>query len=229
MFNGLMDGAVIQDERTSLEEKYNIKTAYSNQDIGTAAGCEKLINGAIQTLGRLDILVNNAGIQHVSAVEDFPLDKWQAILNVNLSSAFYTSHYALPHFYAQKFGRIINIASAHGLVGSIGKAAYVAAKHGIVGLSKVIGLEAAGKGVTCNAICPGWVLTPLVAKQIQDRAAAGGITFDEAKNNLLMEKQPSGEFASPEEIGAMVAFLASSAANQITGTSLAIDGGWTAR
>ena len=178
---------------------------------------------------QLDVLVNNAGIQYVAPLEQFPIEKWDAILSINLSSAFHTTRLALPAMRQNKFGRIINIASAHGLVASPFKAAYVAAKHGLVGLTKVVGLETAGSGVTCNAVCPGWVRTPLVEKQISDIAAERGISQKEATEELLGEKQPSLDFASPEQLGGTVAFLCSAAADQITGTAISIDGGWTAR
>ena len=175
------------------------------------------------------MLVNNAGIQHVAKVEDFPIEKWDAVIAINLSSAFHTTRAAIPGMKARKWGRIINIASAHGLVASGEKAAYVAAKHGVVGLTKVVAVEAANDGVTCNAICPGWVLTPLVQKQIEDRAKAAGKTVEQAKNELLAEKQPMLEFSTPEGVGALAVFLAGDAAATITGSAYSIDGGWTAQ
>jgi 3-hydroxybutyrate dehydrogenase len=180
-------------------------------------------------LGGVDILVNNAGIQHVAPVEDFPPEKWDAVIAINLSAAFHATRAALPQMKARNWGRIINIASTHGLVASAQKAAYVAAKHGIVGLTKVVALETATTGVTCNAICPGWVLTPLVQKQIGDRAARENLSLDVAKSKLLGEKQPSLEFATPDEIGATALFLCSPAATQIRGIALPVDGGWTAQ
>ncbi len=179
--------------------------------------------------GRVDVLVNNAGIQHTAAVQDFPLERWDAVIAINLTAAFVATRAALPGMLDRNWGRIINVASAHGLVASALKAAYVASKHGIIGLTKVVGLETATTGVTCNAICPGWVLTPLVQKQIDARSAAQGITPEQAKHDLLAEKQPSGEFVTPEQLGAFTVFLCSEAAAQIRGQALAMDGGWTAQ
>ena len=180
-------------------------------------------------LGGIDILVNNAGIQFVADIADFPAEKWDQIIAINLSAAFHAMRAAIPIMKAAKWGRIINIASAHGLVGSEQKAAYVAAKHGIVGLTKVAGLELANAGITCNAICPGWVLTPLVEKQIADRAAKEGKPIDEIKHDLLTEKQPMAQFSSPEEIGALAVYLCSDAARTVTAVPISIDGGWTAQ
>ena len=188
-----------------------------------------MIAHATRELGGVDILVNNAGIQHVAPVEEFPPEKWDAVIAINLSAAFHAIRAALPNMKARNWGRIINIASTHGLVASAQKAAYVAAKHGIVGLTKVVALESATSGITCNAICPGWVLTPLVQKQIDDRATREKITPDAAKMKLLGEKQPSLEFATPEEIAAAALFLCSPAAAQIRGIALPVDGGWTAQ
>jgi 3-hydroxybutyrate dehydrogenase len=175
------------------------------------------------------VLVNNAGIQHVANIEDFPIDRWDAIIAINLSSSFHTIRAAIPGMKKRKWGRIINIASAHGLVASVQKVAYVAAKHGLVGLTKTVAMEAANDGVTCNAICPGWVLTPLVQKQVDARAKQSGQSVEQAKVALLSEKQPMHEFSRPENIGALAVFLASEAAATITGSSYSIDGGWTAQ
>ncbi|HJV96902.1 MAG TPA: 3-hydroxybutyrate dehydrogenase, partial [Albitalea sp.] len=180
-------------------------------------------------LGSVDILVNNAGIQHTAPVDEFPLERWDAVLAINLSSNFHAIRAALPGMKARNWGRIVNIASVHGLVASTEKSAYVAAKHGVLGLSKVVALETARTGITCNAICPGWVLTPLVQKQIDDLARRENISGDEAKVRLLAEKQPSLEFVTPEQIGALVVFLCSDAASQMRGTALNVDGGWVAR
>jgi 3-hydroxybutyrate dehydrogenase len=188
-----------------------------------------MVKAAEKEFGAVDILVNNAGIQHVAKIEDFPIDRWDAVIAINLSAAFHTARAALPGMKKRKWGRIINIASAHGLVASANKAAYVTAKHGLVGLTKVVALETATSGITCNAICPGWVLTPLVQKQIDDLARREKLSADEAKRRLLAEKQPSGEFATPVEIGGLAVFLCSEAASQIRGASLSIDGGWTAQ
>jgi 3-hydroxybutyrate dehydrogenase len=188
-----------------------------------------LIATTVETFGHLDILVNNAGIQFTAPVEEFPPAKWNAILEINLSAAFHGIAAAVPQMRKQGWGRIVNIASAHGLVASPHKSAYVAAKHGLVGLTKVIGLETAGSGVTCNAVCPGWVLTSLVEKQISDIAAEKRISQEDATKELLTQKQPSSQFVSPAQLGGTVAFLCSEAASQITGTAISVDGGWTAQ
>jgi 3-hydroxybutyrate dehydrogenase len=188
-----------------------------------------MVATAQKKFGRVDILVNNAGIQHVAPVEQFPEDKWDAVIAINLSSAFHATKAALPGMRAAKWGRVINIASTHGQVASAEKSAYVAAKHGIIGLTKTVALEMAGSGVTCVAICPGWVLTPLVQKQIDAKAATQGISGEAARAELLREKQPSGDFATPEQIGQTVLFLCSAAAAQITGSAIALDGGWLAQ
>ena len=188
-----------------------------------------MVEQAAAELGRVDILVNNAGIQHTAPVQDFPADRWDAIIAINLSAAFHAMKAVLPQMLERNWGRIINIASAHGLVASAQKSAYVASKHGIVGLTKVVALETATTGVTCNAICPGWVLTPLVQKQIDDRAAHERIEAAQAKYEVLAEKQPSHEFVTPEQLGAFAVFLCSDAASQIRGQALPMDGGWTAQ
>ena len=188
-----------------------------------------LVASAQKTFGGVDILVNNAGIQHVAPIEQFPDARWDAIIAINLSSAFHAIKAALPGMRARKWGRIVNIASAHGLVASEQKSAYVSAKHGIIGLTKTVGLETAGSGVTCVAICPGWVLTPLVQKQIDAKAAAQNLSPQAAKMALLGEKQPSKEFTTPEQIGQTVLFICSSAADQMTGSAISLDGGWVAQ
>ena len=189
----------------------------------------QMVEAAIKEFGQLDILVNNAGIQHTAPIEQFPADRWDAVIAINLSANFHAIRAAIPHMRQHNWGRIINIASTHGLVASIEKSAYVAAKHGVVGLTKVVALETATTGITCNAICPGWVLTPLVQKQIDERASRENITVDQAKADLLAEKQPSHEFATPEQLGALAVFLCTDAAAQITGAALPVDGGWTAQ
>jgi 3-hydroxybutyrate dehydrogenase len=189
---------------------------------------DEMISATLRDLGRLDILVNNAGIQHVAPLDQFPIGKWDQILAINLSSAFHTTRLALPAMRKQKFGRIINIASAHGLVGSPFKGAYVAAKHGIVGLTKVVALETAEEAITCNAICPGYVYTPLVESQIDAQAKAHGISRNQVIRDVLLAQQPNKRFATVEEIGALAVFLASNAAASITGIALPVDGGWTA-
>lgn len=184
---------------------------------------------AEREFGGVDVLVNNAGIQHVSLVEDFPIEKWDAVIAINLSSAFHTTRLAIPGMRAKNWGRVINLASVHGLVGSAGKSAYVAAKHGIVGLTKVVALETATTGITVNAICPGWVLTPLVQKQIDDKAAREGISLAEAQKGLLGEKQPSLQFVTPGQLGDLAVFLCSSAGDNIRGAAWNMDGGWAAQ
>jgi 3-hydroxybutyrate dehydrogenase len=229
MINGFGDKAAIEKERAGLEKDFGVKARYSPADMSKPAEIAAMIAETEKEFGSLDVLVNNAGIQHVANIEDFPIDRWDAIIAINLSSSFHTIRAAMPGMKKRKWGRIINIASAHGLVASGQKVAYVAAKHGLVGLTKTVAIEAANDGVTCNAICPGWVLTPLVAKQIEARAQQSGQTFDEAKVALVSEKQPMHEFTSPENIGALAVFLASEAAASITGSSYSIDGGWTAQ
>ncbi len=228
MLNGLGDRAVIDKLVADLAREFAVKTAYSAADMAKPAEIRAMILEAQKTLGGLDILVNNAGIQFVAPIEEFPAEKWDAIIAINLSAAFHAISAALPAMKQKRWGRIINIASAHGLVASPQKAAYVAAKHGIVGLTKVVAIEAANDGVTANAICPGWVLTPLVEKQLQDRAKAKGTTVDQEKKAMLAETQPMHQFSSPEEIGALAVFLCSEGAKTITGVPLSIDGGWVA-
>src|SRR5690606_30293592 len=205
------------------------KAHYINADLMQAQATRDFIEQSVKALGSIDILVNNAGIQHTDLIEDFPADRWDAIIGLNLSAVFHGTAAALPHMKKQGWGRIINIASAHGLVASAAKSAYVAAKHGVVGLTKVTALENAGNGVTANAICPGWVRTPLVEKQIEAIAKAQNVSLEEAAKSLLGEKQPSLQFVTPKQIGGMAVFLASEAAEQITGASMSVDGGWTAR
>ena len=205
------------------------RVGYHDADMSKPDEIAALIDYAKTDFGGADILVNNAGIQHVAKVEDFPVEKWDAIIAINLSSAFHTTRLALPAMKARNWGRIINIASAHGLVASADKSAYVAAKHGLVGFTKSVALETATSGVTANAICPGWVLTPLVQKQIDDRSAREGIGIDQAKRDLLGEKQPSLEFVTPEQLGELAVFLCSPACNNVRGAAWNMDGGWTAQ
>jgi 3-hydroxybutyrate dehydrogenase len=226
--NGFGDKAAIEKERAGIETEFGVKAIYSGADMTKPAEIADMIKTSEKAFGSVDVLVNNAGIQFVAKVEDFPIEKWDAVIATNLSAAFHTSRVALPGMKSRKWGRIINIASAHGLVASAEKAAYVAAKHGIIGLTKVIAVEAANDGVTCNAICPGWVLTPLVQQQIEARAKTEGKTVEQAKNELLAEKQPMLQFSTPENVGALAVFLAGDAAATITGSSYSIDGGWTA-
>jgi 3-hydroxybutyrate dehydrogenase len=206
-----------------------VKVSHHGADMSKPAEIEALMAFAEAEFGGVDILVNNAGIQHVSRVEDFPVAKWDAIIAINLSSAFHTTRLAIPGMRRRQWGRVINIASAHGLVASAEKSAYVAAKHGIVGFTKSIALETATSGVTVNAICPGWVLTPLVQKQIDARAAAQGLSDEQAKKELLGEKQPSLQFTTPEQLGELAVFLCSPAADNVRGVAWAVDGGWTAQ
>ncbi|MRD48179.1 3-hydroxybutyrate dehydrogenase [Caenimonas koreensis] len=208
---------------------HGVKVAYHGADMSKPAEIEAMMKFAAAEFGRVDILVNNAGIQHVATIEEFPPEKWDAIIAINLSSAFHASRLALPAMQKANWGRIINLASVHGLVASAQKSAYVAAKHGLVGLTKVTALENATTGVTCNAICPGWVLTPLVQKQVDARAAAGGISNDAAIKQLLGEKEPSMQFTTPEELGQLAVFLCSPAANNVRGVAWNMDGGWAAQ
>jgi len=226
--NGFGDPAEIERQRAALAREFKVDVAYSPADMTQPGEIAETIRGAEKRFGSLDVLVNNAGIQHVAPLEDFPLEKWDAIIAINLSSAFHTARAALPGMKRRRWGRIINIASAHGLVASVQKAGYVAAKHGLVGLTKVVALETANNGITCNAICPGWVLTPLVEQQIAARAATSGETIEAEKLALLSEKQPMHAFTTPEGIAALAVFLCGEAAATITGANLSIDGGWTA-
>ena len=206
-----------------------IQVAYHAADMSRAADIEDMMKYGADQFGRIDIVVNNAGIQHVASVEDFPVERWDAIIAINLTSAFHTTRLALPAMKAANWGRIINVASVHGLVASAQKSAYVAAKHGIVGLTKVTALENATTGVTCNAICPGWVLTPLVQKQVDAKAQQLGVSNEEAKKVLLGEKEPSMQFTTPEELGELAVFFCSPAGNNVRGVAWNMDGGWTAQ
>jgi 3-hydroxybutyrate dehydrogenase len=229
MLNGFGEPAAIADIGQQLMDDHGIRIGYSPADMSKPAEIRDLVRATVEQLGGVDILVNNAGIQHVAKVVDFPEDRWDAVIAINLSAAFHATKAVLPHMLASGWGRIVNIASAHGLVASGEKAAYVTAKHGLVGLTKVIAIEAANSGVTCNAICPGWVLTPLVKQQIEARAAAQGISFQQAHDDLLREKQPMLQYTTPEKIGGLTVFLCGDAASTMTGAALSIDGGWTAQ
>ena len=229
MLNGLGDAAAIEASRAGLAKTHGVRVGFSGADMSKPEQIGAMIAEAERQFGSVDVLVNNAGIQHTADVEFFPPEKWELILAINLSAAFYAMRAALPGMKTRGWGRIINIASVHGLVGSAQKSAYVAAKHGLLGLTKVVALETARTGVTCNAICPGWVLTPLVEKQIDDRAQRGGIGHDEAKLRLLSEKMPSAEAVTPDALGQLAVFLCSPAADQIRGAALPVDGGWTAQ
>jgi 3-hydroxybutyrate dehydrogenase len=229
MMNGFGDAAEIEQLRGDIEKEFGVKALFNGADLSKGEQCAELIRDTQTRFGRVDILINNAGIQHVSPIESFPVDRWDAIIAINLCSAFHTIRAALPGMKSAGWGRIINIASTHGLVASVNKCAYVTAKHGIMGLTKTAALELAGTGVTCNAICPGWVLTPLVKKQIDARAEREKIPVQQAERDLLMEKQPSGKFTTVEQLGALAVFLCSPGADNITGVPLPADGGWTAQ
>jgi 3-hydroxybutyrate dehydrogenase len=228
VLNGFGKSEAIADAQSQIAADFNVRVLHSLADVSQALSIRDMIEETLASFGRLDVLVNNAGIQHVAPLQDFPVDKWDAILAINLSSAFHTSRLALPAMLDNNWGRIINIASAHGLVGSPFKAAYVAAKHGIVGLTKVIALETAEHGITCNAICPGYVYTPLVEAQIDGQAKAHGIPREKVIRDVLLAQQPNKRFATVEELGALAVFLATEAGASITGAALPVDGGWTA-
>ena len=227
--NIVMNGFGDVDGAKAQIAAQGVKVEYHGADMSKPAEIEDMMKSATAAFGGVDVLVNNAGIQFVSNVEDFPTERWDAIIAINLSSAFHTTRLALPHMQQQKWGRIINIASVHGLVASAGKSAYVAAKHGLIGLTKTVALETAKTGVTCNAICPGWVLTPLVQKQIDDRAAREKISVEDATRELLKEKEPSLKFTTPEQLGGLAVFFCSPATDNVTGQSWASDGGWSAQ
>jgi 3-hydroxybutyrate dehydrogenase len=229
LLTGCGAGAAIVALRPRLADEHSVRVAYSAADMSRPAEIRDMVAAAVAGLGGVDILVNNAGIQHVAKVVEFPEERWDAVIAINLSAAFHASKAALPHMTAKGWGRIINIASAHGLVASGEKAAYVTAKHGLVGLTKVVAIEAANQGVTCNAICPGWVLTDLVKKQIEARAAAQGIPYQQAHDDLLREKQPMLQYTTPEKIAGLAVFLCGAAASTMTGAALSIDGGWVAQ
>ena len=225
VLNGFGDAEGPKAEIAAL----GVKVAYHGADMSKPADIEAMMKFTADTFGNVDVLVNNAGIQHVSSIEDFPVERWDAVIAINLSSAFHTTRLALPQMRKNNWGRVINVASVHGLVASAQKSAYVAAKHGIVGLTKVTALETATTGVTCNAICPGWVLTPLVQKQVDAKAQALGISNEEAIKLLLGEKEPSMQFTTPEELGALAVFFCSAAGNNVRGVAWNMDGGWYAQ
>jgi 3-hydroxybutyrate dehydrogenase len=229
VLNGFGDAAGPQAEVEAAGAAQGVQVAFHGADMSKPAEIEAMMKFAAEKFGQVDILVNNAGIQHVAPVQDFPPERWDAVIAINLSSAFHTTRLAVPAMRAANWGRIINVASVHGLVGSADKAAYVAAKHGIVGLTKVVALENATTGVTCNAICPGWVLTPLVQKQVDAKAAANGWTNEEATRQLLGEKEPSLQFTTPDELGELAVFFCSAAAGNVRGVAWNMDGGWAAQ
>lgn len=226
--NGFGDPAVIQDEIVSLESAHHCKVIYHPADMTQPDQIADLVKTSYDAFGRVDVLVNNAGIQHVAPIEEFPADKYEAIIKINLSSAFYAMRAVMPIMKQQKWGRIINIASAHALVASPFKSAYVAAKHGVLGLTKAVALEGAEFGITCNAVCPGYVLTPLVEGQIASTAKARGISEEAVVKDVMLANQPTKKFVKVQEVADMVKYLASESAASVTGSSFAIDGGWTA-
>jgi 3-hydroxybutyrate dehydrogenase len=227
--NGFGAAADIEKERAGIETEFGVKAAYSAADMTKPAEIADMIKTAEKTYGSVDILVNNAGIQHVAPIEEFPNEKWNQIIAINLSAAFHTIRAAVPGMKARKWGRIINTASAHSLVASPFKAAYVTAKHGLTGLTKTVALEVATLGITANCISPGYVWTPLVEKQIPDTMKARGMTEEQVKQDVLLAAQPTKQFVTPEQVAALALYLCSDAAAQITGANLSIDGGWTAQ
>ena len=229
VLNGFGDAGEIEKLCKGLIDEFKVKAIYALADMSKPDEIYAMVKKALAELGRIDVLVNNAGIQHVAPIQDFPIDRWDAVIAINLSASFHTIRAALPDMLKRNWGRIINIASAHGLVASVQKVAYIAAKHGLVGLTKVVALETATTGVTCNAICPGWVLTPMVQKQVDARVSEKKIPLEKAKLDLLSEKQPSHEFVTPEQLAGLAVFLCSEAATQMRGAALSMDGGWTAQ
>lgn len=225
VLNGFGDAAAVEASVREL----GVRVGYHGADVSKPEEIESMMAYAEDEFGGVDVLVNNAGIQHVAAIEDFPTERWDAIISINLSSSFHTMRLAIPGMRKKNWGRVLNIASVHGLVASAHKSAYIAAKHGLVGLTKCVALETATTNVTVNAICPGWVLTPLAQKQVDARAAAQGISDDEAKKQLLSEKQPAPQFTTVEELGALAVFLCSDAAANVRGVAWQVDGGWTAQ
>jgi 3-hydroxybutyrate dehydrogenase len=229
ILNGFGDAAEIEKLRAKLAADHAVEVGYDGADLSQQDSIERMMGKAIEQFGAVDILVNNAGIQFVAPIDEFPVAKWNAILALNLTASFHTIRLALPAMKAKKWGRIINIASAHALVASPYKSAYVAAKHGIAGLTKTVALEVAAQGITMNAICPGYVWTPLVEKQIPDTAKARGLTEEQVINDVLLHAQPTKQFVQVSEVAALAAFLASRDAASITGAIIPIDGGWTAQ
>lgn len=229
LLNGFGDAAEIGALCERIGSEHGVRVAYDGADMSKPAEIKAMVANAEQAFGKVDILVNNAGIQHVAPVEEFPEDAWERVIAINLSAVFYGTRYVLPGMKARNWGRIVNIASVHGLVASVNKSAYVAAKHGVVGLTKAVALETAQTNVTCNAICPGWVLTPLVQKQIDALAEKNGWSNEQAGRELLSEKQPSQTFVTPEQLGELAVFLSSEAASNMRGAAINMDGGWLAR
>jgi 3-hydroxybutyrate dehydrogenase len=229
LLNGIADKDTVSKLVAELQTKYRVQVDYSPADMTKPKEIAEMVAMCERVFGSTDILVNNAGIQHTAPIDEFPEEKWDAIIAINLSSSFHSTKAALPGMKKRNFGRIINIASVHGLVGSANKSAYVAAKHGIVGLTKVTALENATANITCNALCPGWVHTPLVQKQIEDKAKAENISIEESTNRLLGEKQPNRKFIHAEQIGALIVFLCGENGSAMTGEIMTVDGGWTAQ
>jgi 3-hydroxybutyrate dehydrogenase len=229
MLNGFGKAEQIEAERAGIEAKYGVKAGYNGADMSKPDQIAAMVADTAKVMGSVDILINNAGVQFTANVEEFPNERWDQIIAINMSAVFFGMKAAIPVMKAKRWGRIINIASAHGLVASPQKVAYVAAKHGVVGMTKVAAIELANEGVTVNAICPGWVLTPLVEKQLQDRAAKDGSTVEKETHAFVTEKQPMAQFSTPEQVGALAVFLCSDAAKTITGAPLSIDGGWVAQ
>jgi len=229
VINGFGDATEIEGIRAGLESKFGVKVIYDGADMSKPEQIEAMMDNAAHVFGGVDILVNNAGIQHVCPVDEFPTAKWDAIIAINLSSAFHTTKKAVPYMKGKGWGRIINVASAHAMVASKFKSAYCASKHGIMGFTKTVALEVAEAGITCNAICPGYVLTPLVEKQIPDTAKARGITEEEVKRDVLLAAQPTKQFVTTEQVAGTAVFLCSDSAASITGTNIMVEGGWTAQ
>ncbi len=229
VINGFGDAAEIEGIRAGLEKKFGVKVIYDGADMSKPEQIEAMMDNASKVFGGVDILVNNAGIQHVCPVDEFPTAKWDAIIAINLSSAFHTTKKAVPYMKSKGWGRIINVASAHAMVASKFKSAYCASKHGIMGFTKTVALEVAEVGVTCNAICPGYVLTPLVEKQIPDTAKARGITEEQVKRDVLLAAQPTKQFVTTQQVAGTAVFLCSDSAASITGTNIMVEGGWTAQ
>ena len=229
IINGFGDAAEIESIRSGMEKKNNVRVIYDGADMSKPAAIEAMMVRAAKEFGGVDILINNAGIQNVCPVEEFPPEKWDAIIAINLSSSFHTIRKAVPYMKSKGWGRIINVASAHALVASPFKSAYVAAKHGVMGLTKTVALEVAQNGITCNAICPGYVLTPLVLKQIPDTAKARGMTEEQVKKDVLLYAQPTKQFVTVEQVAGTAVFLCSDHAASITGTNISVEGGWTAQ
>lgn len=228
VLNGFGDADQIEKDRSEMAKECGTDVVYHGADMTKPDEIADLISFSVKTFGSIDILVNNAGIQYVAPVDEFPVEKWDAIIAINMSSAFHTVQHALPHMKKQGWGRIVNIASAHALVASPYKSAYVTAKHGVAGLTKTVALETAEEGITCNSVCPGYVWTPLVENQIADTAEARGITVEEVKKDVLLAAQPTKQFVTVEQIGGVVNFLCSDAAANVTGAVMPVDGGWTA-